>query len=84
MALAKTITTNFGIEVPHAYHRVSEVTIVEKALIAFTVSAYADKAARAVSTAGHQCAYDIAGDNPIKQAYEHLKTLPEFADAADV
>lgn len=26
----------------------------------------------------------LNGDNFIKQAYEHLKTLPEFAGAADV
>lgn len=25
----------------------------------------------------------LDGDNFIKQAYEHLKTLPEFADATD-
>ena len=28
--------------------------------------------------------YDINGDNPIKQAYEHLKTLPEFEGAKDI
>jgi hypothetical protein len=27
--------------------------------------------------------YDITGENPIKQAYEYLKTLPEFANATD-
>jgi hypothetical protein len=27
--------------------------------------------------------YDLNGPNPIKQAYLHLKTLPEFADAVD-
>jgi len=27
--------------------------------------------------------YDLDGENPIKQAYIHLKTLPEFADAVD-
>lgn len=26
---------------------------------------------------------DLDGANPIKQAYEYLKTLPEFADATD-
>ncbi len=26
---------------------------------------------------------DLNGGNPIKQTYEHLKTLPEFAGAAD-
>lgn len=27
--------------------------------------------------------YDLEGPNPIKQAYLHLKSLPEFADAVD-
>jgi hypothetical protein len=27
--------------------------------------------------------YDITGENPIKQAYLYLKTLPEFATATD-
>lgn len=31
----------------------------------------------------HYFDYDINGENPIKQAYLHLKTLPEFADAVD-
>jgi hypothetical protein len=26
---------------------------------------------------------DLNGPNPIKQAYEYLKTLPEFTDATD-
>ena len=29
------------------------------------------------------CEYGINGENPIKQAYLHLKTLPEFADTVD-
>jgi hypothetical protein len=28
-------------------------------------------------------AYDIDGENPVRQAYLHLKTLPEFAGATD-
>lgn len=32
----------------------------------------------------HRCGYDIEGDNALKQAYEHLKTLPEFSNAEDV
>jgi hypothetical protein len=30
-----------------------------------------------------QFAYDINGENPIKQSYLYLKTLPEFASATD-
>mgnify|MGYP007101623561 CR=1 FL=1 len=32
----------------------------------------------------HTCDYDLNVDNPIKQAYDHLKTLPEFSGAVDV
>ena len=31
----------------------------------------------------YQFLLDLEGPNPIKQAYLHLKTLPEFADAVD-
>jgi hypothetical protein len=27
--------------------------------------------------------YTLDGDNPVRQAYLHLKTLPEFANAVD-
>ena len=35
------------------------------------------------NTKTYSCAYDINGENPIKQAYLYLKTLPEFASATD-
>jgi hypothetical protein len=31
----------------------------------------------------YTCAYDLTGANPIAQAYEHLKTLEDFAGAVD-
>lgn len=33
--------------------------------------------------ASYEFDYDINGANPIAQAYEHLKTLPEFSGAQD-
>lgn len=35
------------------------------------------------SVLSFECAYDISGENPLAQAYAHLKTLPEFVDALD-
>lgn len=32
---------------------------------------------------GYGFALDLNGGNPIKQCYDHLKTLPEFAGAVD-
>lgn len=33
--------------------------------------------------ANYSAPYDLDGNNPFEQAYEHLKTLPEFKNATD-
>lgn len=38
----------------------------------------------ALSTSSHNFQPSLDGNNFIKQAYEHLKTLPQFEDATDV
>lgn len=85
MALQKTTVTPQGFDATNAYHRVEGVSLKAKDKISFRVRSHKN-AAEDVSfaDAGYECAYDLKGDNPIKQAYEHLKTLPEFAGAADV
>jgi len=85
MALQKTIALPSGLAVADAYHRITEVTVRGKNRMTVFVDAFvsADGSVPA-SSSNYALAYDIAGDNPIKQAYEHLKTLPEFAGAADV
>ena len=82
MALSKTIDYK-GVTIADAYHRVWAVTL-SKTEISFGLGVHASADADMIDSTSHTCAYDIAGDNPIKQAYEHLKTLPEFAGAADV
>ena len=83
MALKKTVNTPHGFEATDAYHLVEAVALIDKATMSFHVRSYvaADKPffAEEVLTAP----YDIDGLNPIKQAYTHLKTLPEFAGARD-
>lgn len=49
----------------------------------FSVSFYANKEKPFFEAKVFSCADDIHADNPIKQAYKHLKTLPEFAGALD-
>jgi hypothetical protein len=84
MALKKTIQSNFGIEIPSAYHRVGRIEIFKKSEMAFIVSAFAnDQIDSPVQTKQYACAYDLAGQNALAQAYEHLKTLPEFTGAID-
>jgi hypothetical protein len=36
-----------------------------------------------VATKSYNFTPDMQGDNPIRQAYKYLKTLPEFAGATD-
>lgn len=83
MALQKTITTPYGIEVPDAYFRVEYVRVTSKTSIQFNVYGYADPSKQFIVESLESCAYDLNGDNPIKQAYAYLKTLPEFEGAID-
>ena len=83
MALQKTTTTSQGFIATNAYHRVEGVTLASKTSINFRVRSYKEPGCEAFSDAGFACVYDINGANPIAQAYLHLKSLPEFADAVD-
>jgi hypothetical protein len=83
MALKKTIVTVYGIECVDAYHRVEGLRFVGKDCVGFQLRASKDGVLPHFSDVQMSCNYDIKGDNPIKQAYIYLKTLPEFADAED-
>lgn len=83
MALQLTKTTKSGIEVKNAYIRVDQLSLSGKEDITFKVNSYKDKSLPAFEEDFYGCHYDINGENPIKQAYLHLKTLPEFSDATD-
>ena len=83
MALKKTAITPQGFTASEAYHRVEGIQL-SKDKITFQVRSYKDNSGLPhFADAPFNCAYDIAGDNPIKQAYAHLKTLPEFFGATD-
>lgn len=82
MALKKTITTVQGFIAEDAYFRVEEVKLFGKDKIAFNVRGYKDDSGfPAFEDQSVFCDYDLSGKNPIAQAYEHLKKLPQFADA---
>jgi hypothetical protein len=83
MALKKTAITPHGFTASDAYHRV-EGTQVSKDKLTFHVRSYKDNSGLPhFADASFNCVYDIAGSNPIAQAYAHLKTLPEFDGATD-
>ena len=84
MALLMTTTTVHGLLAPDAYHRAENVRIASVSQLEFTVMSYASSGhAMAFAAKTMQCPYVLDGDNPIRQAYMHLKTLPEFAGATD-
>jgi hypothetical protein len=83
MAFRKSIQTPFGVYIKDAYHRVESVQLISKAQIKFQIRASVDGVKPHFADSAYDCGYAIDGENPIKQAYEHLKTLPEFADAND-
>jgi hypothetical protein len=84
MAFKKTTTTTQGFTANNAYFRVEEVKLVNKNKIAFSIRGYKDNSGLpAFEDCSLSCDYDIEGKNPIAQAYNHLKTLPEFAGATD-
>lgn len=83
MAMQKTYNLPTGLEASNAYHRVERVVLVGKDRMTFRVRSYTSVACPPFSDEGFACEYDLAGDNPIRQAYLYLRTLPQFADATD-
>jgi hypothetical protein len=81
MALLKNAEFK-GIKINGAYHRVWNV-YVTKDEIEFGLGFHVDANSERINSLAYKCAYNLAGDNPIKQAYLYLKTLPEFAGAVD-
>ena len=83
MALQKTTTTAHGFEAVNAYHRVENVSLVSKTKLSFHLRSYKTTDNPFFQEQILTAPYDLAGDNPICQAYQHLKTLPDFVGAID-
>ena len=97
MALKLTKSTVHGFTATDAYHRVENVRINQKQaydfegsssgpvfMMVFTLRSYKQNdGAPSFAESQYSCVYDIDGTNPIAQAYEYLKKLPEFVNAQD-
>jgi hypothetical protein len=85
MALKKSFETAEGLTANEAYFRVENVSIVKNqpATIAVNIFASAENTKKPVQVNCYGFEYSLDGENVIKQAYTHLKTLPEFAGATD-
>lgn len=83
MALALAMEFK-GIPVAQAYVKVVMPSIMlGNQTMEFGVHYMASPESPMFSGISVQCPYDIEGDNPVKQAYNHLKTLPEFQGCTD-
>lgn len=83
MALKKTVITAHGFEAKDAYHRVEAVSILNKTQLRFKLRSYIDPEKEFFGEQDMEVAYDLDGNNPIKQAYVQLKKLSDFAEATD-
>lgn len=86
MAISQTIELmdNFGerIVFSNSYIRVDGVD-ADKHRAVMRVSVRSGQAGRSLESRTYSFAPDMDGPNFIRQAYLHLKTLPEFAGATD-
>lgn len=80
MAITKTIEFN-GLTVPECYIRVAFVKGKKKLDVGIDLCA--NESSQPFSTRLISFEPSMDGSNFIQQAYTHLKTLPEFADAVD-
>ena len=79
----KTVTTKYGIDANDVYVRVENVSLPDKNTIIFLACLYAKQNFPPFANPQFSCHHEVEGENVLKQAYLHLKTLTEFADAID-
>lgn len=82
MALKQTMAFS-GLQIPDAYLRLARVEVKGKTEMFAVLSVQVAAGSPSIFFTGYDCPYDLAGDNPLAQAYSHLKTLPDFATAVD-
>lgn len=86
MALFKTLELvdnfNVTVNIQNAYIKVVTVN-GNKDLLFANVTAYKEKDGQTLTNKSYEFTPDLAGRNFFAQAYEYLKTLPEFSNATD-
>ena len=82
MAIKHNITLSNGLAAPESYIKVSSVHVTKSNGTAI-VSFHAQQDKEAFQSKSYVFDYDLDAANPIRQAYNHLKSLPEFTGATD-
>ena len=83
MAIKKTVATETGLTANNAYIRITNISITNKEHAVANLSFGVDETAMPFQHKTIPFAYDLQGNNAWKQAYTHIKTLPEYQDAVD-
>lgn len=87
MALFKSQQTKYGAKVIASYHKVESPSIIGKDTLAFVLASYAESPAASDEPfvrMSHNCTYDLeSAKNPFQQAYDYIKSLPEWSGAVD-
>ena len=87
MAISSTVNLETGITVSDCYIRLVSISVENNGSDGGSATAllhfFADRAKPPFASRSVSFLYNLEGENPIKQAYEHLKTLPEFEGAID-
>lgn len=81
MALQKSIEYK-GISISNAYIKIGKFE-GDKNKITFGVWYQATSSDKPFDSKTLDCAYELNGKNPLAQAYDYIKKLPEFIDATD-
>lgn len=81
MALSKTFEYR-GLVVKNGYHKVGYLSGNKESVIV-NVEKFTNDKQNIIDVENYSFVPNMNGENFIKQAYEYLKTLPEFADAQD-
>lgn len=77
-------TTYRGITVADAYVYVEPRSIsLDKDVMSFSISYKANQEQETFNSVRFSAPYSLEGENPFIQAYEYLKTLPEFEGCVD-
>jgi hypothetical protein len=84
MALKMNMVSPQGFDVQDAYLRVESVQLAKKDALQFVLRMYKNSQEK-LAFDGQQfsCEYVLNGNNPLNQAYNYIKTLPEFSTSTD-
>lgn len=89
MALQKELESETGAVFSEAYYRIDNIKLSKAEGLWISVNVYINEAAfnnekEPIQLKNYRVGYNPNGGEPLTQAYEYMKTLPEYDGATDV